>query len=73
MWEKKKMEVKSIISNNRMDIVKKLENKIQNKTSFMDDKGKNREILIYDNGFFKLINNLNISRINKNQKNYISW
>jgi len=73
MWEKKKMEVKRIISNNRMDIAKKLENKIQNKPSFMDDKGKNREILIYDNEFFKLINNLNISKINKNQKNYISW
>ena len=33
----------------------------------MDDEGKNKEILIYD-GFFNLINKLNISKINKKQK-----
>ena len=35
-----------------MDKVKKLENDIQNKPTSMGDEGKNKEILIYDDGFF---------------------
>jgi len=38
-----------------------LENKNQNKPSSMDDEGKNKEISIYDDGFFNLIDNQNIS------------
>jgi len=49
--EKKKIEVKHLISDKIMDIVKKLENKNQNKPTSMDDKGKNREILMVDDGF----------------------
>jgi hypothetical protein len=68
MRAKKKMEVKSLISNKIMDIVKKLENSIQNKPISMVDKGKSKEILMVDDGFFNLINNRNISKIKKNQK-----
>ena len=71
MRGKKKIEVKHLISDKIMDIVKKLENKIQNKLTSMDDEGKNREILMVDNGFYNLINNQNISKIKKNQKNCI--
>ena len=53
MWEKKKMEVKRIISNNRMDIAKKLENKIQNKPISVDGEGKSKEILMHEEGFNK--------------------
>ena len=49
-----------------MDIEKKLENKNKNKPSSSDDEGKNKEILMYSEGFFKLINNQNISKISKN-------
>ena len=38
--EKKKIEVKHLISDKIMDIVKKLENKNKNKPTSMDDKGK---------------------------------
>ena len=68
MRAKKKIEVKHLISDKIMDIVKKLENKIQNKLTSMDDEGKNREILMVDNGFYNLINSQNISKIKKNQK-----
>ena len=34
-----------------MDIVKKLENKIQNKPTSMDDEDKNRKILMTNDGF----------------------
>ena len=68
MRAKKKMEVKSLISDKIMDIVKKLENKIQNKITSMDDEGKNREILMVDNGFYNLINSQNISKIKKKPK-----
>ena len=71
MRAKKKMELKSLISNKIMNIVKKLDNNIQNKPISMDDKGKNREILMVDDGFYNLINNQNISKIKKNQKNWI--
>ena len=37
------MEVKSLISDKIMDIVKKLENNIQNKPISVDDKGKCKE------------------------------
>ena len=65
---KKKIEMKPLSSDKIKDIVKKLENKIQNKHASMDDEGKNREILMVDNGFYNLINNQNISKIKKNQK-----
>ena len=51
-----------------MDIIKKLENNIQNKPSSVDDVGKSKEILMHEDGFFNLINNQNISKIKKNQK-----
>ncbi len=60
------MEVKSLISNKIMNIVKKFENK--NKLSSMDNKAKNKEIWIYDDGFFNLINSQNISKIKKTKK-----
>ena len=44
MRAKKKMELKSLISDKIMDIVKKLENNIQNKPSSVDDEGKSKEI-----------------------------
>ena len=34
----------------------------------MDDEGKIKEISMYDDGFFNLINNQNISKIKKKQK-----
>ena len=59
MRAKKKIEMKHLISDKIMDIIKKLENKI-NKPASMDDEGKNREILMVDNGFYNLINSQNI-------------
>jgi len=47
-----------------MDIVKKLENDIQNNPISMDGKGKLKEILMYEDRFFNLINNQNISKNN---------
>ena len=63
MRAKKKMQVKSLISNKIMDIIKKLENNIKNKPTSKDDEGKNKEI-----GFFNLINNQKISKIKKPKK-----
>ena len=71
MRAKKKIEVKHLISDKIMDIVKKLENKIQNKLTSMDDEGKNREILMVDNGFYNLINSQNISKIKKKPKKIV--
>ena len=71
MRAKKKIEVKHLISDKIMDIVKKLENNIQNKPISVDDEGKSKEILMVDDGFFNLINSQNISKIKKNQKNCI--
>ena len=68
MRVKRKLEVKHIISNKIMNIVKKLENKNQNKSSSMDIEGKNKEILMHEDGFFNLINNQNISKIKKKTK-----
>ena len=68
MKAKKKMEVKSLISDKIMDIVKKLENNIQNKPISLDDKGKTKEILMHEDGFFNLINKQNISKIKKKPK-----
>ena len=65
MRAKKKMEVKGLISDKIMNIVKKLENNIQNKPISMDGEGKSKEILMVDDGFFNLINNQNISKIKK--------
>lgn len=70
MRAKKKIEVKHLISDKIMDIVKKLENKIQNKLTSMDDEGKNREILMVDNGFYNL-NSQNISKIKKKPKKIV--
>ena len=67
MIAKNKMEVKNLMSDRIMDIVKKLENNIQNKSSSVDDEGKSKEILMGD-VFFNLINNQNISKIKKNKK-----
>ena len=55
------MEVKSLISDKIMDIVKKLENNVQNKPNSVDDEGKTKEILMHEDRFFNLINNQNIS------------
>ena len=41
--KEKKMEVKNLISDKIIDIVKKLENKNQNKSSSMDGEGKNKK------------------------------
>ena len=71
MRAKKKIEVKHLISDKIMDIVKKLENKIKNTPIFMDDKGKNREILMVDDGFYNLINSQNISKIKKKPKKIV--
>ena len=68
MKAKKKMEVKRLISDKIMDIIKKLENNIQNKPISMDYEDKSKEIIMVDDGFYNLINNQNISKIKKNQK-----
>ena len=68
MMAKKKMEVKSLISDKIMDIIKKLENNIQNKPMSVDGEGKSKEILIHEEGFFNLINNQNISKKKKKKK-----
>ena len=65
MKEKKRINVKNLASNKIIEIVKRLENKIQNKPTSMDDKGKDREILMVDDRFFNLINNHNILKIKK--------
>ena len=44
MRAKEKNGNENLISDKVMDIIKKLENNIQNKPTSMDDKGKNREI-----------------------------
>ena len=59
MKAKKKMEVKRLISDKIMDIIKKLENNIQNKPISMDYEDKSKEILMADDGFFNLINSQN--------------
>ena len=51
MNSKKKMEVKSLISDKITDIVKKLENNIQNKPSYVDDEGKSKEIWMHEDVF----------------------
>ena len=71
MRAKKKMEVKSLISDKIMDIVKKLENNIQNKPISMDYEDKSKEILMADDGFFNLINSQNIFKIKKNPKKIV--
>ena len=71
MRAKKKMEVKSLISDKIMNIVKKLENNIQNKPISMDGEGKSKEILMVDDGFFNLINSQNIFKIKKNPKKIV--
>ena len=68
MSAKKKMEVKSFISDKIINIVKKLKNNIQNKPISMDGEGKSKEILMIDDGFFNLINSQNIFKNKKNQK-----
>ena len=37
----------------------------------MDDQGKNREILMVDDGFYNLINSQNISKIKKKPKKIV--
>ena len=71
MRAKKKMQVKSLISDKIMDIVKKLENNIQNKPISMDYEDKSKEIIIADDGFFNLINSQNIFKIKKNPKKIV--
>jgi len=51
-----------------LGIEKKLENNIQNKPISMEGESKNEEILIYDDGFFNLINSQNIYKIKKSKK-----
>ena len=68
MKAKKKMEVKRLISDKIMDIIKKLENNIQNKPISMDYEDKSKEILMADDGFFNLINSQNIFKIKKKSK-----
>ena len=71
MKAKKKMEVKRLISDKIMDIIKKLENNIQNKPISMDYEDKSKEIIIADDGFFNLINSQNIFKIKKNPKKIV--
>ncbi len=71
MKAKKKMEVKRLISDKIMDIIKKLENNIQNKPISMDYEDKSKEILMADDGFFNLINSQNIFKIKKNPKKIV--
>ena len=54
-----------------MDIVKKLENNIQNKPISVDDEGKSKEILMHEEGFLNLINNQYISKIKKKPKKIV--
>ena len=63
MRAKKKIEVKHLISDKIMDIVKKLENDIHNKPISVDNEGKSKEILMHEDGLFNLINNQNISKM----------
>ena len=71
MKAQKKMEVKRLISDKIMDIIKKLENNIQNKPISMDYEDKSKEILMADDGFFNLINSQNIFKIKKNPKKIV--
>ena len=71
MRAKKKMEVKRLISDKIMDIIKKLENNIQNKPISMDYEDKSKEIIMADDGFFNLINSQNIFKIKKNPKKIV--
>ena len=71
MKAKKKMEVKRLISDKIMDIIKKLENNIQNKPISMDYEDKSKEIIMADDGFFNLINSQNIFKIKKNPKKIV--
>ena len=68
MGTNKKNGSENLISNKIIDIVKKLESKNQNRPTSMDCEGKNKEILMYNDGFFNLINNQNISKIQKTKK-----
>ena len=45
-----------------------MENKIQNKLISKDNENKNKEILMFSDGFFNLINSQNISIIKKIKK-----
>ena len=71
MKAKKKMEVKRLISDKIMDIIKKLENNIQNKPISMDYEDKSKEILMADDGFFNLINSQNIFKNKKKPKKIV--
>ena len=66
MRAKKKMELKSLISDKIMDIVKKLENNIQNKPISVDGEGKSKEILMHEDGFLNLMDGH--LKLKKNQK-----
>lgn len=46
-----------------MDIAEKVADKIQNKPTPMDNENNNEEILMFDDGFFNLMNSKNISKI----------
>ena len=71
MKAKKKMEVKRLISDKIMDIIKKLENNIQNKPISINYEDKSKEIIMADDGFFNLINSQNIFKIKKNPKKIV--
>lgn len=58
-----KIQVKNLISNKVMDIAEKVADKIQNKPTPMDNENNNEEILMFDDGFFNLMNSKNISKI----------
>ena len=61
MRVKKKVELKSIICNKIIHIVKNSENNIQNKPSYINDEDKNKVILMFNDQFYNLINNQNLS------------
>ena len=71
MRAKEKNGNENLISDKVMDIIKKLENNIQNKPISMDGEGKSKEILMHEEGFFNLINNQNISKIKKKPKKIV--
>ena len=64
---------KNYISIKIMNIVNKLEEKIEIYLTSLDNKCKSNEILMFDNEFFNLINSQNILKIKKCLKNYIFW
>ena len=71
MREKKgKKTIELCVSNKIMELVKKLENNIEN-TNIMKDKKDIK--FVYDDGLFKILNNQKISKFNKKKPKKIQF